>query len=296
MAPHVGVIRMARLMGSALSTEQVVAGARRRLLDGSSRQCPLGRFGPYEGLEPCLECASGSVAPERGLERCEPCSIGFFTEGRGATDCLLCPPGMTTASEGSDECTADDCALGTHSCAAEAACVDTGVGPESYMCSCNVGYEGDGMMCVPACGDGIVVDGEECDDGNGRAGDGCSRTCQVEPDFACRQTADGASDCECLASAASCCSKAHALCRQLVEIGEREHLDCLSEYGGCLAAAEEVTRMPSPDVQLRQGSTPPPPGSAACNALHEACQMDRMKSGPQCLNLYSACLKAVVYP
>lgn len=55
------------------------------------------------------------------------------------------------------------------------------------MCSCNVGYEGDGMMCVPACGDGIVVDGEECDDGNGRAGDGCSRTCQVEPDFACRQ-------------------------------------------------------------------------------------------------------------
>lgn len=32
----------------------------------------------------------------------------------------------------------------------------------------------------PACGDGIVDPGEECDDGNVASGDGCSATCRVE--------------------------------------------------------------------------------------------------------------------
>lgn len=35
------------------------------------------------------------------------------------------------------------------------------------------------------CGDGRVVLPEECDDGNGSAGDGCTATCQIEPGWIC---------------------------------------------------------------------------------------------------------------
>lgn len=38
----------------------------------------------------------------------------------------------------------------------------------------------------PACGDGrINLAGEECDDGNGVSGDGCTATCVLEVDYAC---------------------------------------------------------------------------------------------------------------
>ena len=43
--------------------------------------------------------------------------------------------------------------------------------------------------CTSKCGDGLLLagDNEQCDDGNTRAGDGCSATCQVEPGYECRR-------------------------------------------------------------------------------------------------------------
>jgi fibro-slime domain-containing protein len=35
------------------------------------------------------------------------------------------------------------------------------------------------------CGNGTLDDGEQCDDGNAHPGDGCSGTCQLEPNFSC---------------------------------------------------------------------------------------------------------------
>ncbi len=51
--------------------------------------------------------------------------------------------------------------------------------------------EGGAPSCVtvvpdPACGDGAInVSGEECDDGNGDSGDGCTANCALEADSAC---------------------------------------------------------------------------------------------------------------
>jgi fibro-slime domain-containing protein len=42
-----------------------------------------------------------------------------------------------------------------------------------------------GKPCIAKCGDGKVLKGEECDDGNTTSGDGCSSTCQVEPGADC---------------------------------------------------------------------------------------------------------------
>jgi cysteine-rich repeat protein len=36
-------------------------------------------------------------------------------------------------------------------------------------------------LCEPVCGDGILDEGEECDDGNNDNGDGCSADCTLEP-------------------------------------------------------------------------------------------------------------------
>ena len=39
--------------------------------------------------------------------------------------------------------------------------------------------------CAPVCGDGLVLNSEQCDDGNDRQGDGCSSVCVREPGFVC---------------------------------------------------------------------------------------------------------------
>jgi cysteine-rich repeat protein len=41
------------------------------------------------------------------------------------------------------------------------------------------------MIYGSLCGNGEIVSGEECDDGNSFMGDGCSLTCQVEPGYVC---------------------------------------------------------------------------------------------------------------
>ena len=39
--------------------------------------------------------------------------------------------------------------------------------------------------CVPKCGDGLILVGENCDDGDLESGDGCSSACIIEEYFTC---------------------------------------------------------------------------------------------------------------
>jgi len=52
-----------------------------------------------------------------------------------------------------------------------------------WKLACKAGT-GDTSCAAFACGDGVVDDGEACDDGNTTAGDGCSPVCQEEPAYA----------------------------------------------------------------------------------------------------------------
>jgi cysteine-rich repeat protein len=46
------------------------------------------------------------------------------------------------------------------------------------------------------CGNGVVEDGEECDDGNTDKDDGCDESCKVETDWSCEEAdANSASVC-----------------------------------------------------------------------------------------------------
>ncbi len=55
----------------------------------------------------------------------------------------------------------------------------------------------DAASVGPVCGDGELLDDEECDDGNSRAGDGCSADCQVESGWACLSAASPCIAAEC---------------------------------------------------------------------------------------------------
>lgn len=79
----------------------------------------------------------------------------------------------------------DECALGTDACDINASCGNT---PGGYLCTCKPGSLGNGWFCSPVCGDGIVMAGEECDDGNFQTGDGCSGACAIESGYACGGT------------------------------------------------------------------------------------------------------------
>src|SRR5690348_6116771 len=55
---------------------------------------------------------------------------------------------------------------------------------------------------LPGCGDGVLQDGEQCDDGNGASGDGCSSACVVETGFTC---SGSPSACSCAPNATLAC-------------------------------------------------------------------------------------------
>lgn len=63
---------------------------------------------------------------------------------------------------------------------------DAGPGPCLYSCVDPLVCDANAARCVePLCGNGRVDVGEECDDGDRAAGDGCDGACAVEPSWSC---------------------------------------------------------------------------------------------------------------
>jgi MYXO-CTERM domain-containing protein len=76
----------------------------------------------------------------------------------------------------------DECDLGTDTCDDNASCTDS-VG--SYACVCDTGFSGDGTTCAAICGDSMILDTEQCDDGGSEDADGCDADCQIEAGWDC---------------------------------------------------------------------------------------------------------------
>ncbi len=103
-----------------------------------------------------VESNGDAVCGDGQLEAGEQCDDGNTEPGDGCSaDCQTevlpetdCSDGVDNDSDGQMDCDDSDCANAT--------------------------------ACQPVCGNGSVENGEECDDGNNTAGDGCSADCQQE--------------------------------------------------------------------------------------------------------------------
>jgi len=104
----------------------------------------------------------------------------------------------------------------------------------------------DGGNCegAPACGDGTVDEGEQCDDGNTANGDGCSEICETEPQPSCGDgnvdegeqcddgnTADG-DGCSATCVTEPCCGDGH------LDAGEQCDDGNTSDGDGCSATCQ----------------------------------------------------------
>lgn len=108
--------------------------------------------------------------PENGSATCREalcvvsCDDGYLGEGESCVDI--------------DECAGE----APPECPPLAECENL-VG--SVTCRCIAGATEVDGLCQPDCGDGLLLTGEACDDGNRRAGDGCDAACALEAGWVC---------------------------------------------------------------------------------------------------------------
>lgn len=154
-------LQMARVEGVLLSLKEL------RLFD-STQTCTSGERACRNGGV-CLPDGS-CVCPSQAHSGCVAVACGYG--GRTCATPLCVPqaqrdcaqPPFSRRCRGPNTCV---CSPGYHTLAAAAAALQS-----------------DGRQCrATACGDGAVTasSGEQCDDGNLAAGDGCDQACQLEP-------------------------------------------------------------------------------------------------------------------
>ena len=160
-------------------------------------------------LEDGYECR---VPGKRCIPKCgdskligdETCDDGNTTSGDGCTSTCQIEPGATCPDLGKP-CSKAQCGNGK---VESGELCDCGTDPDKLPSDCksmNGLFYGDGkgcsktctkepscldssgktQACTTSCGDGNLDPGEDCDDGNGLDGDGCSAKCKKEGGFTC---------------------------------------------------------------------------------------------------------------
>ena len=131
-------------------------------------------------LTPPELCDDGNGVPGDGCSgTCKPeKNFTCPTPGKSCVSTIVCGDGKITGDEVCD----DGNTLAGDGCAADCKKIEAGY-------KCPKAADGTGGACVkgavPACGDARIDPGEDCDDGNAIAGDGCDATCKIESGYTC---------------------------------------------------------------------------------------------------------------
>ena len=149
-------------------------------------------------MEPCDKCGKGTYKRTAGQHACSQCGGGNSTVREGAVshkECVsICGDGLLSLWEGCDDgnlAGGDGCSA---ECMVERGFECRGGGPKGPAQDCSrdgIGNNGKNMKQpgvggrVGMCGDGVRDEVEECDDGNRRAGDGCTLSCKIESGWLC---------------------------------------------------------------------------------------------------------------
>ncbi|CAD8182793.1 unnamed protein product [Paramecium octaurelia] len=151
-----------------------------------SEDCDDGNDIEFDGCFDCrYSCPIGCNNCEKGI--ClDLCLKGFYFMNNSCS--TICGDSIIAGNEQCDDNNTseyDGCYLCKFSCPLNCyECID------GTCNNCNVGFQLNENQCSNVCGDGILQNEEECDDGNLDSGDGCSKKCQVEIDWICNQDTD----------------------------------------------------------------------------------------------------------
>ncbi len=168
--------------------------------DGCSSACKIedGYECRVPGKHCTPKCGDGKVIGS------ETCDDGNTASGDGCSSACQLEPGATCPTPG-QACTKAICGNGKQE---SGELCDCGIDPGNLPSGCkavNGLFYGDGkgcsktctkepdcqdasgktQACTTSCGDGNLDPGEDCDDGNGLDGDGCSSKCKEEGGFTC---------------------------------------------------------------------------------------------------------------
>ncbi|CAK94557.1 unnamed protein product (macronuclear) [Paramecium tetraurelia] len=122
----------------------------------------------YQCSQFCISCQQNSITK---LSECVKCKSGYYLN---ENLCQICDKQCKECESNPQNCTS--CRflqLSSQRC---------------KLCESKQGYYSDYSIntCYTKCGDSIVADSEQCDDGNQINGDGCSNKCLIEKKFICQ--------------------------------------------------------------------------------------------------------------
>ena len=160
----------------------------------------------WQCLTPGDSCTQDAVCGNGKLEGAEECDEGNAESGStitaGCVNCIIttgwrCPDGPAApciqgACGDGELDKGEQCDDGTTDMADGKLDAGDGCSP---ICEIEPVFDCNAFGCMPMCGDGLVIEGnEECDDGNLVNGDGCSSECKIESGFTCEVKTSGTPD------------------------------------------------------------------------------------------------------
>jgi cysteine-rich repeat protein len=156
--------------------------------------CPASFFAS-NGSFTCDNCSTSCLTCSLAATNCTSCLDKFYLYNSNCLpcpdQCLLCTsPTVCTSCIANYNISNATCVVDCSSISQCSLC--TLVSSRAYCMNCSVNYIVEGGGCVGKCGDGVVVTGEGCDDGNLQDNDGCSSSCKQEAYFSCTSATAGA--------------------------------------------------------------------------------------------------------
>eukprot|EP00043_Microstomoeca_roanoka_P000945 m.30101 g.30101 ORF g.30101 m.30101 type:complete len:2800 (-) comp10579_c1_seq1:225-8624(-) len=167
--------------------------------DQICRPCPPGSSTNGRTGTSCV-CRPGFEPSKNNDGTCVSCQDNFFKPGFNDDTCKACSPGYETVNGDKTACVGVMCdpvlpvpfarsnVSGTlHYPVTVAYTCQTGFNTSdqtTIRCNTTGAWEPQLPTCQPVCGDGIIVEGEECDDGNRNGQDGCT-DCMLDGTHEC---------------------------------------------------------------------------------------------------------------